>query len=135
LVRTHEEAAAARRMASLLGRRAGATVRHRNVALLALLSADPRAATRFVESELGELAGPDDAMARLRATLQVYLDENVSPLRTSRRLNINKNTVVYRVTKAEEILGHGLLERRQELEAALRLYAVLDGLRDSLAPP
>jgi hypothetical protein len=28
-----------------------------------------------------------------------------------------KNTVVYWVTKAEGILGHGLLERRPELEA------------------
>lgn len=130
-IRTHQEAAAARRVASLLGRRAGASVRYRNVALLALLSADALAATRFVESELGELAGDDDSMARLRATLQVYLEENVSPVRASRRLHVNKNTVVYRVTKAEEILGHGLLERRQELEAALRLCAVLDGLRDS----
>jgi PucR C-terminal helix-turn-helix domain/GGDEF-like domain len=131
-IRTHQEAAAARRMASLLGRRAGIAVRYRSVALLALLSADPLAATRFVETELGELAAANDSMARLRATLQVYLEENVSPLRTSRRLHISKNTVVYRVTKAEEILGHGLLERRQELEAALRLFGVLEGLRDSL---
>jgi PucR-like helix-turn-helix protein/diguanylate cyclase with GGDEF domain len=131
-IRTHQEAAAARRVASLLGRRAGVTVRYRNAALLALLSADPLAATRFVESELGELAAADDSMARLRATLQVYFEENASPVRTSRRLHINKNTVVYRVTKAEEILGHGLLERRQELEAALQLCGVLDGLRDSL---
>jgi hypothetical protein len=132
-VRTHQEAAEARRIAGLLDRRAGGTVRYRNVALLALLSADPLAAMRFVESELGELAAADDSMARLRATLQVYFEENVSPVRTSRRLNINKNTVVYRVTKAEEILGHGLLERRQELESALRLFVVLDGLRDSFA--
>jgi hypothetical protein len=131
-IRTHQEAAETRRIAGLLERRAGVTVRYRNVALLALLSADPLAATRFVESELGELAAADDSMARLRATLQVYFEENVSPVRTSRRLNINKNTVVYRVTKAEEILGHGLLERRQELESALRLFVVLDGLRDSL---
>jgi hypothetical protein len=131
-VRTHEEAAAARRVASLLGRRAGIAVRYRNVALLALLSADPLAATQFVESELGELAGDNDSMARLRATLQVYFDENASPVRTSRRLHVNKNTVVYRVTKAEEILGRGLLERRQELEAALRLFGVLEGLRDPL---
>jgi hypothetical protein len=129
-VRTHHEAAQARRVASLQGRRSGATVRHRTVALLALLSADPLAATRFVESELGELAGPDDSMARLRATLRIYFEENASPARTSRRLSINKNTVVYRVSKAEEILGHGVAERRWELDAALRLFDVVDGLRD-----
>lgn len=128
-VRTHREAAQARRVATLLGRRAGATV-HRRVALLGLLSADADAAARFVESELGELIDPTDSMARLRATLRVYLDENASPARTSRRLSINKNTVVYRVAKAEEILGHGILERRSELDAALRLCEVIDGLRE-----
>jgi DNA-binding PucR family transcriptional regulator len=107
-------------------------VRHRAVALLALLTADPLAATRFVESELGELAGPDDSMARLRATLRIYFEENASPARTSRRLSINKNTVVYRVRKAEEILGYGVAERRSELDAALRLCDVLHGLRDVL---
>lgn len=128
-VRTHQDARQTRRVASLLGRRSGATVRHRNVALLALLSSDPQAATRFVEAELGPLAGPDDSMALLRATLRVYFEENASPVRTSRRLSINKNTVVYRVDKAERILGHGVLERRQEVEAALCLAEVLDGLR------
>jgi hypothetical protein len=132
-VRTHEEATEARRVAGLLGRRAGTTVRHRSVALLGLLCADPLAATRFVESELRELAAPDDSMARLRATLRVYFEENASPARTSRRLSVNKNTVVYRVAKAQEILGHGLIERRGELDAALRLCDVLDGLRDMAA--
>jgi len=129
-VRTHQEAAQARRVASLLGRRSSTTVRHRSVALLGLLCADPVAAIRFVESELGELAAPDDTMARLRATLRVYFEENASPARASRRLSVNKNTVVYRVHQAEEILGHGLLERRGELDAALRLCDVVDGLRD-----
>jgi PucR-like helix-turn-helix protein/diguanylate cyclase with GGDEF domain len=132
-VRTHQEAMRARRVASLLGRRAGATVRHRAVALLALLSADPLAAARFVESELGELAAPDDHMARLRATLRVYLEENASPARTAGRLSVNKNTVVYRVAKVEEILGHGPAEHRSELDAALRLADVLDGLREAAA--
>jgi DNA-binding PucR family transcriptional regulator len=130
-IRSHREAVAARRVASLLGRRAGTTVRYRSVALLALLSSDAPAATRFVESELGPLARSDDSTARLRATMRVYLEENLSPLRASRRLHVNKNTVVYRITKVEELLGSAVLERRQELEAALRLCAVLDGLRRS----
>jgi sugar diacid utilization regulator len=74
-------------------------------------------------------------MARLRATVRVYFEENASPARTSRRLSINKNTVVYRVHQVEEILGHGILERRGELEAALRLSDMLAGLHDSLARP
>jgi len=128
-VRSHEEAMLARRAAVLVGRRAGTVVRHESVALIGLLSADPVAAARFVEAELGELAENSDAAARLRATLRVYLDENASPARTSRRLSVNKNTVVYRVKQAEEILGHPVASRRSELDAALRLADVLEGLR------
>jgi DNA-binding PucR family transcriptional regulator len=123
----------ARRVAGMVGRRAGTTVRHRAVALLGLLSSDPVAAVRFVEAELGELAEPSDSAARLRATLRIYLDENASPARTSRRLGVNKNTVVYRVNKAEEMLGHPLAERRSELDAALRLAEALEGLRTAVA--
>jgi hypothetical protein len=132
-VRSHEEALNARRVAGMVGRRAGTTVRHRGVTLLALLSSDPLAAVRFVEAELGELAGPSDSAGRLRATLHIYLDEGGSPARTSRRLGVNKNTVVYRVNKAEEILGHPLAARRSELDAALRLAEALDGLRTAVA--
>jgi hypothetical protein len=132
-VRTHEEAIAARRVAGLFGRRSAAIVRHRSVALMALLSADPVSAARFVESELGELAAPTDPMARLRGTLRVYFDENASPSRTARRLNVNKNTVVYRVAKVEEVLGHDIVDRRFELEAAVRLAEVADALREASA--
>ena len=95
-----------------------------------MLTDDPSAAIRFVEAELGELASPTDSMARIRATLRVYFEENGSPMRTSRRLGINKNTVSYRVTRAQAILGHDLLRRRAELETALKLHDVLDGLHD-----
>jgi len=83
---------------------------------MALLSADPLSAARFVESELGVLAAPTDAIARLRETLRVYFEENASPSRTARRLNVNKNTVVYRVRQGRELLGHDLVDRRPELE-------------------
>jgi DNA-binding PucR family transcriptional regulator len=133
-VRTHEEAMAARRVAGLFGRRSAAIVKYRSVALMALLSTDAGSATRFVESELGELAAPTDPMmARLREALRVYFDENASPSHTARRLNVNKNTVVYRVAKAEELLGHDLADRRPELEAALRLADVADALREASA--
>jgi hypothetical protein len=131
-VQTHREAAHARRVAALLRRRASRTTHYRTVAMLAMLTDDPSAAMRFVEAELGELASPADAMARIRATLRAYFEESGSPMRTSRRLGINKNTVSYRVARAEEILGHDLLRRRTQLEAALLLHEVLDGLHDVL---
>lgn len=126
LVQTHQEAVEARRVARLLGHRAGHKVFHQDVVLLELLTANPVAAQRFVHAELGALAAADEQMARLRATLEVYFDENLSPVRTSRRLGVNKNTIVYRIGKVEEILGHGVLERRRELEAALQLSKIYD---------
>jgi DNA-binding PucR family transcriptional regulator len=126
---SHEEARAARRVAELLAIRSGSVVGYRGVGLGALLTADPVEAVRFAESELGDLAEPTDSAARLRATLRTYLEENMSPARAARRLSIHQNTVVYRVKRAEEILGHGVDERRLQLEVALRLSEGLDGLR------
>lgn len=128
--RSHHEAVAARRVAGVFGARPGAVVRYSAVALTALMSADPAQAADFVEAELcEELRSDSDAMLRLRATLAVYLDERLSPLRTARRLGIHQNTVIYRVKRAEELLGRPLDERRLELEVALRLFDGLEQLR------
>jgi hypothetical protein len=128
LVQTHQEAVEARRVGRLLGQGAGPAVFHEDVALLELLTASPVAARRFVVAELGALAEADEQMTRLRATLRVYFDENLSPVRTSRRLGVNKNTIVYRVAKVEEILGHDVVVRRRELEAAVLLSEVHDAM-------
>jgi DNA-binding PucR family transcriptional regulator len=136
MFRTHHEARAARRVGDIFGSRPGAILRYPSVALTSLLSADPAQAMNFVTSELGSELGADtDAMLRLRATLQVYLDERLSPLRTARRLGIHQNTVLYRVKRAEELIGRPLEDRRLELEIALRLYNGLDGLRALSAAP
>jgi hypothetical protein len=128
LVQTHQEAVEARRVARLLGHRVGPAVFHDDVVLLELLTANPIAARRFVAAELGALAMADEHMERLRMTLQVYFEENLSPVRTARRLGVNKNTIVYRVERAEEILGHDVHERRRELEAAVVLSEIYDAL-------
>jgi hypothetical protein len=120
-VRSHEDAAQARRMAGLLSRRAGSVVRYRSVALTSLIASEPTQAARFVADELGEIAGDTDQMRRLRATLVAFFDEGMRPVRTGRRLGIHQNTVLYRVKQAEQLLGHPIATRRLELEAALRL--------------
>jgi DNA-binding PucR family transcriptional regulator len=127
--RSHEEARAARRVAELLGLRAGSVAHYRTAALTALLTADPAEAVRFAEAQLGDLAQQDDGMARLRATVRVYLEEHLSPARTARRLGIHQNTVVYRIKRAEEVLGRTLAESGLELAVALRLSEGLESLR------
>jgi len=127
---THEEALNAHRMACLAGRRGGSVIRYRAVELEALLAADLPRARRFVARELGALAADDDATTRLRATLQVFLEENASNVRTGRRLGIHQNTVAYRVTRAEELLERPATQRRLRLQVALQLAQALRAAGD-----
>ena len=126
---SHDEALVARRVAELRAVRAGTVVGYRAADLTALLTADPVEAVRFAAAELGELLADTDVAARLRATVRVYLEENLSQVRAARRLGIHQNTVVYRVKRVEELLGHAVDERRLQLEVALRLSEMIDGLR------
>ena len=73
----------------------------------------------WVIQTLGSLAADDDHHARLRNTLRVFLQENGSYKATAERLILHKNSVQYRVRKAEEALGHDLDENRLHLELAL----------------
>ena len=41
--------------------------------------------------------------------------------RAAARLGVHKNTVAYRIRRAEELLGYGVRERQLELQTALRL--------------
>jgi len=126
---SHAEALVARRVAELRAVRPGTVVDYRAADLTALLTADPVEAVRFAAAQLGELLADSDAAARLRATVRVYLEENLSQVRAARRLGIHQNTVVYRVKRAEELLGRAVDERRLQLEVALRLSEMIDGLR------
>lgn len=119
--RTHEEAAQARRVASLAGLGAGTLTRYDQVALRSLATANLPEAREFVERELGGLAANDDVSVRLAATLRAYLDELASRGRTAKRLGIHENTVSNRVRQAEEVLGRPVEERNLELRVALAI--------------
>ena len=73
----------------------------------------------WVHETLGPLATDDDHYARLRDTLRVFLQENGSFEATAERLILHKNSVQYRVRKAEDALGHPVGERRLQVELAL----------------
>ena len=55
----------------------------------------------------------------LRDTLRVFLQESGSFKATAERLTLHKNTVQYRVRKAEESLGRPVGEDRLQVELAL----------------
>ena len=119
--RSHREAFQARRIAQLTQQRAGTVTQYDTVALAALASADVGQAREFVRAELGQLLGDDDQSVRLSATLRVYLEENMSPSRASRRLGVHEHTITNRIRAAQELLPHPIEQRACELQVALRL--------------
>jgi DNA-binding PucR family transcriptional regulator len=125
--RSHREALHARRIAQLTRRRPGSKTRYEDVALAALASADVEHAREFVATELGPLAEADDHSLRLSATLRIYLEENMSPLRASQRLGVHENTITNRIRAAQELLPHPIDQRSCELQVALRLIRLTQG--------
>jgi len=84
---------------------------------LALLAFDPSDAAAWVQSVLGELADDDDAHARLRETIWAYLSSGSSL--AAAELHLHKNTIQYRIRKAEEARGRPLHDGRVDVEVAL----------------
>ena len=119
--RSHREALLARRAAEVLGYRDRACVRFADSDLDVLLTQDLDEARRFVRRELGPLAEDVEGSRRLVVTLLAFLEEGASFARAARRLGVHENTIAYRVHRAEELLGHRVVDRRLELHVALRL--------------
>ena len=94
---------------------------YHEVEVVALAAQDEERMTEFVASTLGPLAADDEASERLRDTLRVFLDEGGNAPRAGRRLHAHRNTVLHRVSRAEELLGHPVGERRLGLALALEL--------------
>ena len=131
LRRTYIEAGHARRIATMLGADAPGATRYRDIAVVALATADVDQAAVFVDRVLGRLAAGDEATSRVAETLAVYLDEQGSRTRAGERLGVHSNTVRYRVLQAEELLGRGLATDTLDLRVAL---ALLPALRSRAAP-
>jgi DNA-binding PucR family transcriptional regulator len=117
--RTHQQAVSAQAVALAAGPAAPPVTTFTEVAPLALISGSLDLLRAWVAETLGPLAADDDHNARLRETLHVFLQENGSYKATAERLVLHKNTVQYRVRKAEESLRHPALQGRLRVELAL----------------
>lgn len=133
---THAEAQAAARVAELntTAVRGGRVVDFHDVRLVALLTTETADALSFMHDELGRLGGTGETPRVLRETLRAYLTSNCRPQDAARALFVAKNTVIYRVKRAEELLGHDIRTRQLELSVALRLASVIGPDAGSPAP-
>ena len=121
---THREADDAHRVALAMPGLAGPVVPFSSVSLLATLSPDSARLRRFVARELGELAADNPNTRTLRRTLRAYL-ETRNAKATAAQLVIARNTVFYRLRRAEALRGMRIDERQLELWVALLLVDVM----------
>jgi PucR C-terminal helix-turn-helix domain/GGDEF-like domain len=104
--RTHEQAAGAHAVALAAAAAGPAVTTFTEVAPLALMSQSTDLVRAWVMETLGPLADDDEHHALLRETLRTFLQESSSFVATAERLSLHKNSVRYRIAKAEESIGH-----------------------------
>jgi DNA-binding PucR family transcriptional regulator len=123
---THQQALAAQAVA-LAGGSPPPVVTYAEVAPVAMMLATKDLLRAWVLSTLGQLATDDEHHARLRETLLVFLDTGGSYKATAERLVLHKNSVQYRIHKAEESLGRPVADHRHDVELALQASHWLGG--------
>lgn len=97
------------------------------VAVAALLTDRSDELRRWVDRVLAGLTSDEPGVDQLRATLRVFLAEGGSYTWAAARLHLHKNTVHYRVRKAEELLGRPVGKDRLQVEVALLAASLLRG--------
>jgi DNA-binding PucR family transcriptional regulator len=134
---TYLQAMAAEAVALAAGSRPRRVVTFAEVAPVAMMLGSGDLLRPWVRSTLALLASDDEHHARLRETLLVFLRSGSSYKATAERLVLHKNTVQYRIRKAEESLGHAVADNRQDVELALLASHWLGAavLQPGAAPP
>src|SRR6266700_3716870 len=90
------------------------------VAPVAMMLGSAELLRAWVLSTLAGLAADDEHHARLRDTLLVFLESGGSYKTAAERLMLHKNTVQYRIRKAQESLGRPIGGNRHDVELALQ---------------
>jgi hypothetical protein len=117
---THQQAVAAQAVALAAEPATPRSVAFSEVAPVAMMLGSADLLRAWVLTTLAGLAADDEHHARLRDTLLVFLRAGGSYKTTAERLTLHKNTVQYRVRKAEESLGRPVGEDQHDVELALR---------------
>jgi DNA-binding PucR family transcriptional regulator len=117
---THEQAIAVQAVAMAGGSAVPRAVTFGEVAPVAMMLGSAELLRAWVLSTLAGLAVDDEHHARLRDTLLVFLESGGSYKTAAERLMLHKNTVQYRIRKAQESLGRPVGGNRHAVELALQ---------------
>lgn len=99
--------------------RATSVTPYQAVASITFLCHDLERARDWVVETLGGLCRDDAQTEQLRTTLATFLDCGRSFTAAAERLQCHKNTVQYRIRRAEGLCGRSLREGQLDLELAL----------------
>jgi DNA-binding PucR family transcriptional regulator len=117
---THQQALAAQAVALAAGT-PPRVVTFGEVAPVAMMLGSAELLRAWVLATLAGLATDDEHHARLRDTLLAFLQSRGSYKAAAEQMMLHKNTVQYRIGKAEESLGRPAGENRHDVELALRV--------------
>ncbi|WP_155854530.1 PucR family transcriptional regulator [Arthrobacter sp. MA-N2] len=96
-----------------------------DVEVAALMSSDLDLLRRFVGRHLDGLSEDSAYMRDIRRSIQEYLNTDRSLARAAERLHVSRNTITYRLKRAEEILGHPIGSDHHALHTALIISGLL----------
>jgi DNA-binding PucR family transcriptional regulator len=94
-------------------------VPYHEVGAIAFLAADLERAEDWVTQTLGRLGVDAPRENELRATVEAYLGSGRSVSSAARVLQCHRNTVHYRLSVADELLGHPVVDNPSNLQLAL----------------
>ncbi|HEX5598372.1 MAG TPA: helix-turn-helix domain-containing protein [Micromonosporaceae bacterium] len=116
------------RVRAAWGDSAPAVIQYADVRLEMLLLQDRERAQRFVRDELGALADDTVECRKLRETLEASFRLG-SHVAAAEYLGVHEHTVRNRLHKAEIQLGRLIMDRRVEIQVAIRLQRLLSDTR------
>ena len=116
---THRQASPPRRRPRADESTRAAVTTYAEAGLVSLLRTDVADLAAWVQGVLGGLATDDDAHERLRETARALLAHQGSHTAAAAELSVHRNTVLYRVRRAEEARGRPFSDGRLDVEVAL----------------
>lgn len=113
--RSHLDAVATQRVMVRLGS-TQRVARFTDIALVALISAEPEQADRFITHTLGDFASAD---AELQQTVLTFIHQQCNASRAAERMFLHRNTLLRRIARADDLLPTPLADNSVRVAVAL----------------